>query len=566
MGAWKRFKEDYPKAATGVKVITALTGVGLIAYGLYWYATHQGNNNNKQQTYKVHYGGEKVNLSASETLQVGNGTLEGTITNHTTHKVTPVNYAQEQAAIKKLNKDLETHVLSPIAPDGSTFIENNANNSAIVSFILNNTYSGVNAKNVDSITIHSYTNATGTFTAYELGLKNGTSKVVLGINADKVYDQIDNLKADGSWKAVNEQIIKEKKHYGNLEALVAKMPDNIIDILPKLKEWANTHYNVNYTGTNASELLVKVDEAVVKLAQKAGTQNFTKAKDAMQNYSNFVGNTVGWGSKYANFKALNDTIKNLTYTDIAGKTTSITSTLKTALQNYITDQKAAAISGATAGIQDAVYGILWNQTASDINMNATALKTKFGLRNDTALREIEWKFGKVQGINANADQAVYLSHTTNASNIYMNMSKADVSGLEAAAQTYGEFAHQFRTNLTADLILNETGSARTNAFANIKYAAGQYNWKDSPFGWYNKSISENLVDKILKNTTLVHNDTKDAILDLQGFGAQSFEVYKAGDGKMIIQGYDKLGQRITKTGSEGAFKADGLDYKTVKNL
>ncbi len=515
-----------------------LAVAGLTALGYVVSQTYKAPEPAKQVV--VHYGGEAI---GDTTLDIDN--LEGKVGGKS------IPYAE---AVKKASaldtKDTE-HFINPIAEDGSTLVENNDNNSAIVQYILDTTHAGINAKDVSNITIHAYTSEAGTVGFYEVQMKDGKAKIVLGTDAEKVFDHLDNLKDDNSWEKVSKQIVKEKKTYGNLEAILQVMPDNVVDIFPKLKQWANSQYNIIYNGTNASELLKLVDKEVMN---RIG-QNFTKAKEAVQTYVDFVGNSVSWNGKYANFTALNETVKGLTFKNINSEVGNITDTLKTAMGSYIADQKALVIGDT--------YAMLWNTIASDIGINADVLKDKFGLKNSTAMNELEWKFGKVQGMFANADQATYLKQTKNDNyTIYLNLSKSAVADLEAQAETYAIVADEFRTDLTADLILNTTESARTSAIGDLKDIPGQYSWLG---GFYGKNITEDLTDKIKTNASYNNTAWGKAILEMSNLGADKIEVYKTGDGGIIIQGYDN-GQRITTAGKEGAYKASGADYDVIQKL
>lgn len=204
--------------------------------------------------------------------QIGDATLD---TSHLEGIVggKPIPYAEVVKKASALDTKDTEHFINPIAEKGSTLIENNDNNSAIVQYILGGTNTGINAKDVSNVTIHAYTSETGAVGFYEVKMKNGTSKIVLGTNIAQVFDHLDNLKDDSSWEKVNKQIINEKKTYGNLEALLQKMPDNVVDIFPALKQWANSQYNIIYNGTNASELLKLVDKEVMnKMARTSQRQ------------------------------------------------------------------------------------------------------------------------------------------------------------------------------------------------------------------------------------------------------------------------------------------------------
>jgi hypothetical protein len=188
------------------------------------------------------------------------------------------------------------------------------------------------------------------------------------------------------------------------------------------------------------------------------------------------------------------------------------------------------------------------------------------------MNELEWKFGKVQGMFANPDQATYLKQTKNDnSTIYLNMSKSAIADLEVQAETYALAADEFRTDLTADLVLNTTQSARTNALADLQNIPGQYSWLG---GWYNKTVNEQLTDKIMTNASYNNTVWGKAIVQLSNLGANKIDVYMTGDGKAIIQGYDKNNQRIgdytdangVKILSEGACEASGADFKIIQNL
>jgi hypothetical protein len=179
------------------------------------------------------------------------------------------------------------------------------------------------------------------------------------------------------------------------------------------------------------------------------------------------------------------------------------------------------------------------------------------IKNITALENLAAIDPQIDSTFADSYLADYFGHTGLTKKAAYT--DKDLQGKVQAGIEYKFFAKQYNTNLTADVLLDLTGNARTNAINSLQYISANYNWLS---GNYNKNVTEELTDKIALNATLANSTLGKAILDASNFGVDKVGAYKTKDGAFI----QASGGSAGKAGKEGGYKISAAEYDLLKNL
>lgn len=319
----------------------------------------------------------------------------------------------------------------------------------------------------------------------------------------------------------------QTKYIGNFDALKADVKSKVFDAIDNATIEANWGTNTTANVSALENILARDGIADVLTADK---------------------------SLWADIQAIEPTI---TKTDLYFKTWgNLASIIKQAGFN----------SGFDAGksAADAVVSAFYDKVSNDGKIkipefNATDWVPYSGktIDNITAIENLIAISPYINSAFADHYISDYFSHTglaKKAAYTDANIQTDIQNGIE-----YKFFAKQFDTNLTANVLLNLTGDARTNAINSLQYISANYNWLS---GNYNKNITEELTDKIATNATLANSTLGKAILDASNFGADKVGAYKTADGAFIQTNGGSAG----KAGKEGGYKISAAEYDLLKNL